>query len=189
MRSLQKQNREAASERRAKRQKLFNRSLLVGAIIIIVVVTAVALNRPTVVTLPRYLNRCIPLSGPWAYRSVFHLYIIVNGVQVTIPGGIGIVGTCVRPIYTFTSNGAVHVEPDLNVTFTMGDFFLVWGSASGPTWATFNQNQLFTYQSDSTHHISMYVNNATNTDYENFHLPTNSTTTPTSYFNVTITYG
>jgi len=185
------QRKQLASERKARRQKIFNRSLLVGAMIVIVVITVVALNRPQVVTLPPYLNRCIPLQGPWVYKSVFHLYILINGASVSIPADIGVTGSapCVRPIYTLTNNAAVHVEPDQNRTFTLGDFFLVWGSTYGPDYAKFDQNQLFNYQADSYHHINLYVNNATNTDYQNFRLPTNATTTATSYFNVTITYG
>ena len=188
------QKRQSSIERRRRRQKIFNRTIIVAMIIIIVVLTAVALSRPQPTPLPSYLSRCIPLKGPWAYREVFQLFIQINGANVTVPGGIGITsgGACVRPLYTFSNRGAIHVEPDQNRTFTLGDLFIVWGNTYGNQFGTFNQNQLFTYKTDSTHHLLMRVYhgnyNFTSTDYDNYVLPRDANTTSNPYA-ITISYG
>ena len=161
--------------RRARKQKIFNRAVLVAAMVIIVVVTAYALSRPTSVVLPAYLSRCVPLTGTLAYSSSFELQILVNGANQTIPGGIGILGkTCIRPVHTFvgkTGPVTVYIDTDVNRTYTLKDFFLVWGSTFGPTWANFSSDQLFQLRADSSHAISMEVGNKTNTSFENYPLP------------------
>lgn len=45
----------------------------------------------------------------------------------TIPAGMGISGTCDRPIHTHDTSGTLHVETDQDYTYKLGDFFLVWG--------------------------------------------------------------
>jgi hypothetical protein len=171
------------------RQKFFNRIVLVTILIIVVVVTYYGFTRPVSVALPDYLNRCIPLSGSLAYSSIPQLRINVNGLTYTIPANIGIQRTCVRPIHTFSNGGAVHIDSDVNRTYTLGDFFLVWGNTFGPQFGTFNRNQVLTYRTDSTHAITMIVNNQTDTtDFENLVFPTNANST-SHPFQVIINYG
>lgn len=164
------------------RQTIFNRALLAVALIIVVGLTAYVFSQSRTVVLPDYLDRCIPLQAagspsPYAYSSTPQLSIKINGNNVTIPGNIGILGHCVRPLHTFAAVGTIHIDTDLNRTFTLGDFFLVWGASYGPEFANFNSNQIFNFKTDSTHHITMLVNNVTDTvDFQNLVFPRNADT-------------
>ena len=58
-----------------------------------------------------------------------HLDVFVNGRRVVVPAGIGIdeVAQFISPLHTHDPSGIVHVEsPDIR-TFTLGQFFGVWG--------------------------------------------------------------
>jgi len=58
-----------------------------------------------------------------------HLDLYVNGRRVTVPAGIGIDDTqgYISPLHTHDESGVIHVEsPDVR-TFTLGQFFAVWG--------------------------------------------------------------
>jgi hypothetical protein len=58
-----------------------------------------------------------------------HLDLYVNGRRVTVPAGIGIdeVQGFISPLHTHDKTGIIHVEsPDVR-TFTLGQFFGVWG--------------------------------------------------------------
>jgi len=168
---------------------MFNMGVAAATIIIIVVVTAYAISRPQPVPLPTYLDTCIPLKGPLAYSESFRLRLIINGGNLSIPAGIGINGTCVRPLYTLTpGSGGVHVATVQNRTYTLNDFFLVWGSTYGQPWNVFDQGHLFSYTADSTHHITMTVNNQTSTDYQNYVLPRNADPQLNPY-EIRITFG
>ncbi|OLD01755.1 MAG: hypothetical protein AUJ07_10480 [Crenarchaeota archaeon 13_1_40CM_3_53_5] len=172
---------------RRRRQRILNNVILVVTLVVIIAVSIYALGRPTGVTLPPYLNRCLSLTKPLAYNSTFDLNILVDGVNQTIPASIGIAGTCIRPISTFTSSGAVHVNADQNITYTLKDFFLVWGNSYGPTWATFNSQQLFSYRADNTHQIVLRVGNNSDSSFENFPLPRNGSSL--SNPRIVISYG
>jgi hypothetical protein len=58
-----------------------------------------------------------------------HLDLYVNGDQVAVPGGIGIgpQASFYSPLHTHDSSGIVHVESPRVGTFTLGQFFGVWG--------------------------------------------------------------
>jgi hypothetical protein len=58
-----------------------------------------------------------------------HLDLYVDGRRVTVPAGIGIDETqgFISPLHTHDESGVIHVEsPDVR-TFTLGQFFAVWG--------------------------------------------------------------
>jgi hypothetical protein len=91
-----------------------------------------------------------------------HLTIYVNGAARRVPGGIGIVnpqvsqtavgayagaGNCFYWLHTHAADGIIHIESPVKRTFTLGDFFDVWGqrlsgrqvgSATGPVTAIYN---------------------------------------------------
>ena len=58
-----------------------------------------------------------------------HLTIYDHGIQVLVPQFIGIpVGArCIYWLHTHTPDGFIHVEAPLDRSFTLGDFFAVWG--------------------------------------------------------------
>ena len=58
-----------------------------------------------------------------------HLDLYVNGRRVTVPAGIGIdeVQGFISPLHTHDETGVIHVESPDRRTFTLGQFFGVWG--------------------------------------------------------------
>jgi hypothetical protein len=97
----------------------------------------------------------VPVLGNLVRHDHVHLDLIVNGQKVTIPAGVGAaepvpggVGACppgslpngdcathhfftakvaLAPIHTHSTSGIIHIEADEPGTFTLGQFFDVWG--------------------------------------------------------------
>jgi hypothetical protein len=76
-----------------------------------------------------------------------HLTIFVNGAARQVPAGIGIPGaqatqsaqgpfiesgTCFYWLHTHAADGIVHIESPVERTFTLGNFFDIWGQPLGP---------------------------------------------------------
>lgn len=77
-----------------------------------------------------------------------HLSIFVNGAPRQVPYGIGIVpprqvtqtkngpfvesGTCFYWLHTHSPDGIIHIESPVVRTFTLGNFFDIWGQPLGP---------------------------------------------------------
>lgn len=58
-----------------------------------------------------------------------HLVILDRGKEVPIPPNVGqpVTRRCLYWVHTHTPDGIIHIEAPLNRTFTLGDFFSVWG--------------------------------------------------------------
>src|SRR4051794_15253837 len=58
-----------------------------------------------------------------------HLAIYDRGKAVDIPAFIGIpqAARCIYWLHTHTPDGIIHVEAPVDRSFTLGDFFAVWG--------------------------------------------------------------
>lgn len=58
-----------------------------------------------------------------------HLDVFVKGKRVTVPAGIGIdeLDGFISPLHTHDTSGVIHVESPAVRTFTLGQFFAVWG--------------------------------------------------------------
>lgn len=58
-----------------------------------------------------------------------HLTISINGQEVTVPANIGIneAERYIAPLHTHDTTGILHVESPEVKTFTLGQFFDVWG--------------------------------------------------------------
>jgi hypothetical protein len=58
-----------------------------------------------------------------------HLDVFVNGRRVRVPAGIGIDPQLqfISPLHTHDTSGTLHVESPQPATFTLGQFFEVWG--------------------------------------------------------------
>ena len=76
-----------------------------------------------------------------------HLTIFVNGAARQVPAGIGIpgaqatqtaqgpfieTGTCFYWLHTHAADGIIHIESPIQRTFTLGNFFDIWGQPLGP---------------------------------------------------------
>ena len=98
-----------------------------------------------------------------AFHIHAHVAIYANGQSLTVPYGIGIgkpwqvqqstegpfvvAGSCFYWLHTHTDDGITHIESPVQRTFTLGDFFAIWGqplsssqaaSATGPVIAYVN---------------------------------------------------
>ncbi|MCW2968624.1 MAG: hypothetical protein JWM71_2396 [Solirubrobacteraceae bacterium] len=64
-----------------------------------------------------------------------HLDLFVNGQKVTVPALIGIseVGQFFSPLHTHDTSGIIHVESATASSFSLGEFFGVWGVQLTPT--------------------------------------------------------
>jgi hypothetical protein len=77
-----------------------------------------------------------------------HLAIYANGQQRTVPLGIGIPnpqiensvdgpfvasGSCFYWLHSHATDGVIHVESPVNRTFTLGDWFDIWGQPLSAT--------------------------------------------------------
>jgi hypothetical protein len=57
-----------------------------------------------------------------------HLDLFVNGKRVTVPAQIGINdGAFITELHTHDPSGVMHIESPTKQTFTLGQFFGVWG--------------------------------------------------------------
>jgi hypothetical protein len=76
-----------------------------------------------------------------------HLTVFVNGAPRRIPYGIGIpgalvsrtpagpyvaTGSCFYWLHTHAADGIIHIESPVQRTYTLGNFFDVWGQPLGP---------------------------------------------------------
>jgi hypothetical protein len=84
-----------------------------------------------------------------AYHIHAHLAIFVRGKQRQVPLGIGIgppwrgqdapvgpfvtSGTCFMWLHTHTGDGIIHIESPDKRTYTLGQFFDVWGEKLSPS--------------------------------------------------------
>jgi hypothetical protein len=89
-----------------------------------------------------------------------HLAIYANGQPVQVPYGIGIGqpqhvaqsggpfvdgGSCFAWLHTHTQDGIIHIESPVARTFTLGDFFAVWGQPLSASQVGSYQGQVFAY--------------------------------------------
>jgi hypothetical protein len=82
-----------------------------------------------------------------AFHIHAHLTVFDHGAVRSIPYGVGIEGpqtmstpqglfvgggSCFYSLHTHAADGIIHIESPVVRTFTLGDFFDVWGQALGP---------------------------------------------------------
>jgi hypothetical protein len=132
---------------------------IVPALIILVVIIGLVYYE-TVYTAPT-VNVLPPLRSPQQYTPTLgsnfacvtstlaiHIHpwlqIWINGKNVTIPPGIGIIdpanigtiygypeyggttNTCFEPMHTHDASGLIHIESSTNMNFTLGEFLIEW---------------------------------------------------------------
>jgi hypothetical protein len=84
-----------------------------------------------------------------AYHVHSHLAVFVNGHARGIPEGIGIApprqtvngatgtyvvaGSCFYWLHAHTADGIIHIESPTQKTYTLGNYFDIWGQPLGPT--------------------------------------------------------
>ncbi len=102
--------------------------------------------------------------------TVYHIHpllkIVVNGGPYTVLDGIGIGATCMHPIHThqayssstYPDFAVIHVESPVVQSYTLGQFFHVWGQP-------FSSSQVLSYVADANHAITMTVGGTPSTAF------------------------
>ena len=101
---------------------------------------------------------------PYHYHVT--LRIVISGSQHTIPGDVGRPPTspCMRPLHTHLTDGVIHIESPVPHEFTLRDFFTVWAQP-------FSSSQILGYSRSPGHPITMTVNGASSSEFENYVFP------------------
>jgi hypothetical protein len=93
--------------------------------------------------------RCDQMEGA-VFHIHQHLTLLDHGKPVAIPSDVGrpLLGACFYWLHTHTPDGIIHIEAPAFRTFTLGEFFDVWGqplsaTAAGP--ARFKKGTLRAY--------------------------------------------
>lgn len=79
------------------------------------------------------------ISCDRAEGAVFHIHqhlaIVDHGKTVAVPSDVGrpVVASCLYWLHTHTPDGLIHIEAPKFRTFTLGDFFDVWGEPLSAT--------------------------------------------------------
>jgi hypothetical protein len=75
-----------------------------------------------------------PFGNPLAMHEHAHLDLYVNGSPVLVPADIGFGSQAQTALHTHDTSGVVHMESSqADATFTLGEFFDVWGLRLTPT--------------------------------------------------------
>lgn len=85
-----------------------------------------------------------------SYHVHAHLALFVNGVARPVPAGIGLRRDCISWLHTHDPTGILHIEAPAPHTYTLGQFFSVWGQ---PLDATHLLDQV----TDDQHQLRAYV--------------------------------
>ena len=82
-----------------------------------------------------------------------HLDLFIHGVPVAVPANIGInaVERWLSHVHVHDTSGIIHVEAPFKATFTLGEFFDIWG-------VYFTKDCIGGYCADSTNALQVYVN-------------------------------
>lgn len=150
---------------------------VVGGLLAVLVVLPVALSTPIHAVSNLRLSRGNPATGQPVgdmlcqatlgsmQRASVHLTVYINDQQAGIPTGIGSVApsqpdvtalasngrtTCLYPLHVFEADNIIHVDAPTNRTYTLGEFFDIWGQP-------LSQTQVADYQSDITHPLAFYA--------------------------------
>ena len=72
--------------------------------------------------------RCDEMEGQRVHIHQ-HIAIFDHGKPVGVPDNIGrpLIRQCLYWVHTHTTDGVIHIESPTTRTFTLGDFFTIWG--------------------------------------------------------------
>lgn len=97
---------------------------------------------------------CVENHNPSGLHPQSHLTIIIDGETQTIPANIGAYQLCLAEIYTSDTSGVIHMEStEAGKTFTVQDFYNVWGTAMDVE----NYSRSATVNGEPTPDIASYV--------------------------------
>jgi len=74
---------------------------------------------------------CYISGGNYHVHALLSIY--QDGVRLAVPGSVGRNSACDYELHTHEGSGTIHVETDVAKTFTLGQFFALWGQNLGAT--------------------------------------------------------
>ncbi len=69
----------------------------------------------------------VPARAGTTLHTHQHLDVFVNGKRVIVPAGIGIGKELASPLHTHDASGVIHVESTTVRSYSLAEFFAVWG--------------------------------------------------------------
>ncbi|HEU5349688.1 MAG TPA: hypothetical protein VFU63_13835 [Ktedonobacterales bacterium] len=169
--------RQRARQRQIRNQRL-RLGAIVGGVILVVALIAVLLVTSRQAPSSPGSVRLHPANGQVvagmectnSEQLVFHIHsyleIYADGKPVTVPPGVGIVApagsgesalgsdglkTCIYPLHVHdTEPNVVHIESPIKKTYTLGNFFEIWGQPLSAT-------QVMGHKADSSHTLVFEV--------------------------------
>jgi hypothetical protein len=196
--SRSKNSRDISARRRRKQDKGLPWAYILPAIAVI----ALIIGAIYIETSQGQTTTAVLLSGSFHFpfqclgtEALFlhihpHLSIVINGKNVTIPGGIGIENaipegssnwgevygggssSCFEPVHTHDASGLIHIESPTNQNYTLGDFFNIWNQTY--TYAlvngtkhpiVFNSNDILGFTTNSTYKLVVLVDGKPSTSF------------------------
>ena len=105
-----------------------------------------------------------------------HLDIYIHGQQLAVPAEIGIPSTGgITPVHTHDTSGIIHIEsPDYNASYTLSQFFDIWG-------VKLTDTSIGGYTNNATDKLAVYDNGKAIKDPVNLSL--------SKHHEIVITYG
>ena len=79
------------------------------------------------------------------------LIFLINGEKFTIPWDLGIIPNTCLYWMRHEDSGVIHIESPENRTFTLGQFFHIWGEK-------LSNNQIFDNMVEDNKTLSVYIN-------------------------------
>lgn len=148
----ERQQREEENRRRQRRQRWMwagGSGVALVAVIIAVIFSTRANAAPTIDGI-----QCNTSEGAVTHIHQ-HLVIYDRGQPVLVPAGIGIretsVPACLFWLHTHDTTGVIHVESPTQSTYTLGQFFDIWGQPLSRT-------RVASITADKNHSVRAYVN-------------------------------
>lgn len=164
--------RQRLRKREIQRQRIIRGGLIGGGILIVIILAIVisqaVLHGGSPSRAPGSLNpnpatgqtvdslTCLPQQGG-AMHIHQYLELYVNGQRVNANPGIGIVSSanCLYPLHVHDNEAnIIHNESNVVTTFTLGQFFDVWG-------VKLSSSQVGGYKVDSAHNLVIKIFDAT----------------------------
>lgn len=182
--------------KRQRKQRAIISLVIAVALITVIVVGVYALSRnsgPPV----NFPFACLAETTTLHVHPWLRIWIETSGSKynITIPTAVGILGpsttngltnggSCFEPLHTHDASGIIHVESaSTGDKYSLGDFFNVWKATPGydpipaantgglgrPLPIIFNSTDLLGFRPDSTHTLSVLVDQGQST-YQNYTL-------------------
>jgi hypothetical protein len=110
----------------------FVRRLVAGAVALAALTVVAPASAATPAGEPVRGIRCEGMEAT-KYHIHQHLAIYDHGRSVGVPSDVGrpLVASCFYWLHTHTPDGIIHVESPVYKTYTLADFFAVWGQPIG----------------------------------------------------------